>query len=156
MAARKSDVKYDVDVKPRLAEVKEWAEKGLIDKDIAHNLGISYSTFNKWKSEHAEMRESLKIGKEVADEIVENKLYQRAIGYNYEETSTEKEGERIKTKKTIKEMPPDVTAQIFWLKNRLPAKWRDKQEIDNNVTIGLTDKDRELIDKFVKRTNGKD
>jgi hypothetical protein len=102
------------------------------------------------------MREALKIGKEIADEIVENKLYQRAIGYNYEETSTEKDGDRVKTKKTIKEMPPDVTAQIFWLKNRLPAKWRDKQEIDNNVTIGLTDKDRELIDKFVKRTNGKD
>lgn len=35
----------------------------------------------------------------------------------------------------VKEIAPDVTAQIFWLKNRRPDKWRDKQEIEHSGTM---------------------
>jgi len=35
----------------------------------------------------------------------------------------------------VKEIAPDTTAQIFWLKNRKPAKWRDKQEIEHSGSM---------------------
>ena len=60
------------------------------------------------------------------------------MGYAYEEVVTEmkktKEGEEIKgtIKRIKKSLPPDGTAQIFWLKNRNPKRWRDKQEVDLN------------------------
>ncbi|MEK3993690.1 helix-turn-helix domain-containing protein [Psychrobacillus sp. FSL K6-2365] len=55
----------------------------------------------------------------------------------------------------IKDVAPDTTAQIFWLKNRKPDKWRDKQNIEhsgsmeiNNPLKGLTTEElRKLIDK---------
>ena len=30
-----------------------------------------------------------------------------------------------------KHYPPDVTACIFWLKNRMREEWRDKQEVQH-------------------------
>ncbi len=38
----------------------------------------------------------------------------------------------ILEKKVIKQVSPDVTAQIFWLKNRRPDRWRDKQDIEHS------------------------
>lgn len=38
----------------------------------------------------------------------------------------------VLAEKKIKHIVPDTTAQIFWLKNRKPAEWRDKTEV--NVT----------------------
>lgn len=144
MAARKTDVKYETDVKPELSKVTAWAEGGLTDNDIAHNLGIGRSTFYAWKKEHIDFSNALKTGKEVADQIVENKLYQRACGYEYDEVVFEKVDNKVnlemaddklittdtyKKKITRKFIPPDVTAQIFWLKNRRSDLWRDKQDI---------------------------
>lgn len=38
-------------------------------------------------------------------------------------------------KKVVKQVSPDTTAQIFWLKNRKPAEWRDKREIEHGGEI---------------------
>lgn len=68
----------------------------------------------------------------MADLEIENCLFKRARGYEYEEETIEgivgPNGETIKkTRKIVKkQMAPDTTAQIFWLKNRQPEKWRDK------------------------------
>jgi hypothetical protein len=143
MAARKSDVKYEDDVKPRLEEIKAWAKQGLIDPDIWYNLGISKNSFYRWKNNHREFREALRVGKAVANKRVENALYQRATGYEYDEVTEEvigykEDGEPIKrVKATTKHQPPDTTAQIFWLKNRDPEKWRDRQELDVNGNLTI-------------------
>lgn len=69
----------------------------------------------------------LKKGKDVVDRQVEKSLLQRALGYSYEETSKKYEGGVMTERKvTKKHVPPDTTAQIFWLKNRKPEQWRDK------------------------------
>ena len=84
---------------------------------------------------------ALKKGKEIADYEVENALFKRAIGYTVKEEIVEimpNGDEKIKTIK--KHIPGDVTAQIFWLKNRQRSKWRDKQDIeiqDNNISINV-------------------
>lgn len=114
-----------------LLKIEGWARDGLTDENIAHNIGIAVSTLNNWKNRYVELMESLKEGKEVADRKVENALYKRALGYEYEEVKMvvekdEKGNEKKRQEKVIKKVVPDVTAQIFWLKNRKPDTWRDK------------------------------
>lgn len=114
--------------------LEAWARNGLTDEQIAHNMGITASTLYDWKNKYSEISESLKKGKEVVDILVENALLKRALGYKYKETKTiESEKDGLRTEVTIKEVAPDTTAQIFWLKNRKPQEWRDKREVYNNI-----------------------
>ena len=53
----------------------------------------------------------------------------RALGYSYEEKTFE---DGVLKKVVVKEVQPDTTAQIFWLKNRMSANWRDKVEVNNS------------------------
>lgn len=111
-----------------------WARSGLTDEQIAHNMCIAVSTLYEWKKRYSEISESLKSNKQIADMEVENALYKRALGYSYTETT--KEG-GIVTKEVTKEVVPDVGAICFWLKNRQPEKWRDKQEIEMSGNAGV-------------------
>jgi len=114
--------------------LEAWARNGLTDEQIAHNMGITAKTLYEWKNKYSEICESLKRGKEVVDILVENSLLKRALGYTYEETSNKYEcGVLTERKVTTKEVVPDTTAQIFWLKNRKPQEWRDKREVNNNI-----------------------
>ena len=115
-----------------LIKIQGWARDGLIDEQIAHNMGITTKTLYEWKNKYGEISEALKKGKEVIDRQVENALLKRALGYAYDETTYE---DGVETKRVIKEVAPDTTAQIFWLKNRKPAEWRDKIEQQQTVTI---------------------
>ena len=90
---------------------------------------MSESTFSGYKKEHEELLQTLTVNKEVADARVESALYKRAIGYEYTETSREQGPDGVKTKTTVKQVAPDVTAQIYWLNNRRPDRWRNKQDI---------------------------
>ncbi|WP_312353931.1 helix-turn-helix domain-containing protein [Aminipila sp.] len=122
-----------------LLKLEAWARDGLTDEQIAHNMGVSTATLYNYKRDHIEILEALKRGKEVVDIEVENALLKRAKGYKYTEVTKELitnketgEKELVVTKEVIKEVLPDVTAQIFWLKNRKP-EWRDKQEMYMNL-----------------------
>lgn len=136
--------KYETDVKPRLIEIEAWKRDGLTNEQIMKNLGIGRDSFYRYKDKYSEFSDALKKGKEVADIEVENALFKRAIGYKYKEVIKEvKEIDGKKStyiKEVVKEMPGDVGAQIFWLKNRKSSKWKDKQDIDiedNNVSITI-------------------
>ena len=114
-----------------LLKLEGWARDGLTDEQIAKNMGIALSTLKLWKNGHPAILAALKRGKEVIDIEVENALYKRAIGYTYEEVKEEEMPDgRVRRTVTIKEVAGDTTAQIFWLKNRKPAEWRDKQNIE--------------------------
>ena len=111
-----------------LIKIEGWAKDGLTDEQIAHNIGINVKTLYDWKNKYSNIRNTLKKGKEVVDREVENALLKRAMGYRYDEIT--KEG-GVVTKVVTKEVQPDTTAQIFWLKNRKPREWRDKREVEN-------------------------
>ncbi|MBQ2212893.1 MAG: helix-turn-helix domain-containing protein [Ruminococcus sp.] len=98
-----------------------WARDGLTDEQIAKKIGISRKTLNDWKNNYSDICDTLKKGKEVVDYQVENALLNSALDGN-------------------------TTAQIFWLKNRRPDKWRDKQkeEADNTALDKLDDILREI------------
>ena len=127
-----------------LLRVEGWARDGLIDSQIAHNMGISYSTFRDWCNKFPALLASLKKGKAPVDLEVENALLKRALGYEYEEDTTEimeqpDGSQRKHVKRTKKMVIPDTLAQIYWLNNRRPDKWRDKVDVpitaDKNAPI---------------------
>ena len=136
-----------------LLKLESWARDGLTDEQLAERMNITPSTLYEWKKRYSEISETLKKGKEIVDIQVENALLKRALGYSYEEVKIEEttDGEKVTT--TTKEVIPDTTAQIFWLKNRRPDRWRDKQDMElsgevktTNPYAGLTtDELRKLI-----------
>ena len=99
--------KTDWITKENLIRLEGWARDGLTMEEMAHNIGINPDTLYEWKNTKSEISEALKKGKEVADYQVENALFKKAIEGN-------------------------VVAQIYWLKNRRPDKWREqpKEKVD--------------------------
>ena len=119
----------DGELKDKLILIQGMARDGLTQQQIANNLGISIDTLIENKKKYSEFNDALKKGKEVIDFEVENALLKRALGYEYEEETYEN---GILTKKVKKQIPPDTTAQIFWLKNRKPNNWKDRIETDED------------------------
>lgn len=110
-----------------LTLLKGWARDGLTDEQIARNAGISRDTLYSWKKKFPDISDALKKGKEIVDREVENALLKRALGYEYKETRievSEKDGKKVI--ETTKQLPPDVGAAAFWLKNRMREKYRDR------------------------------
>ena len=126
--------------KDKLILLEGWAREGLTDEQIAKNIGINRTTLYDWKKKETNIADALKKGKEVIDFEVENALLKRALGYEYEEETYEN---GILTKKVKKQVAPDTTAQIFWLKNRRKEQWREK------VEVVKTDEDLQNINKNI-------
>ena len=129
MAKSKADEWLEQD---KLTLLEGWARDGLTDEQIANNIGISRSTLFEWRKNNQDISNALKKGKEVVDIEVENALLKRALGYTitlYEE-KVDKDGCVHNLKKDV-HVPGDTTAQIFWLKNRKPKNWKDKQNSEN-------------------------
>ena len=133
--------KYEYWLTPEgLLKIEGWARDGLTDEQISEKMGINRRTLTDWKNKYDPISLTLKRGKEVVDRQVENALLRRALGYEYEEVKEKFEGEEL-TERTVtkKEVVPDVTAQIFLLKNRKPDKWRDKPDYEDTSAIDKLD-----------------
>lgn len=127
-----------------LLKVQGWARDGLSNEQIAHNIGINKDTLYEWQKRFSDFSDALKKGKEVVDREVENALLKRAMGYEYDEVTqepvTDKDTgitEMRVTKRVTKQIVPDVTAQIFWLKNRKPDEFRDKRDVELSGKVDL-------------------
>lgn len=135
--------KYEKWLEPDgLLLLEGWARDGLTNEQIAHNIGINEKTLWDWCKKYHPICNALKKGKEIVDYEVENALLKRALGYSYDEVTKEAQlnprtgkYELAVTKVVTKEIVPDVTAQIFWLKNRKSDKWRDKIETETTVSV---------------------
>lgn len=137
--------KYEYWLTPEgLIKLEGWARDGLTDEQIAKNIGINRDTLYRWKKAHSDISDALKMGKEVIDRQVENALLKRALGYTYDEVTFE---DGVEVKRVRKQVAPDTTAQIFWLKNRKPEDWRDKREI-------IKDDDNDQVLLFLKAMRG--
>lgn len=125
-------------IEDHLALIEGMARDGLTEEQIAENLGVSYRTLNRWKKSHPQFDQALARGKQIPDRHVENSLFRSATGYEYEEEHVTPTGKVVKVRRY---QPPNTTAMIFWLKNRKPDKWRDKQDIEHSgqVTVNFVD-----------------
>lgn len=112
---------------------------GATDEFLADYFEVNVSTLNEWKVRHPEFREAIKKGKDDADLKVAESLYYRACGYSHKEEKVFNNQGEIVTHETTKHYAPDPTALIFWLKNRQPKQWRDKQELDVNAKVSSAD-----------------
>lgn len=145
--------KYEYWLTPEgLLKLEGWARDGLTDEQIAENIGIHRDTLSEWKKKYSDISDTLKRGKEVVDRQVENALLKRALGYEYDEVREEYEGDvLIKRTVTRKEAAPDVTAQIFWLKNRKPDAWSDRKNIEVNGGMDVRSPFSELSTAELKK-----
>ena len=95
----------------KLASLTGWAISGLTIEDIAGKIGISKVTLYEWMKKDANIMNALKNGREEADNIIINALFEKAKG-------------------------GDTTAQIFWLKNRQSHNWRDRVNQEHTFPQG--------------------
>ena len=112
--------------KDKLILLEGWARNGLTNEQIAHNIGINVKTLYDWINKESDISNALKRTKEIVDIEVENALYKNAMNGN-------------------------VTAQIFWLKNRQKSRWRDKVEYEANTDE--LNKVKELLSKIESGVN---
>ena len=147
-----------------LLQLGAWARNGLTDEQIAQNMGIGTRTLYEWKQKYPQISQSLKINKEIVDTQVENALLKRALGYSFTETTKERKlndetgkYEMVTTKEIVKEVTPDTTAQIFWLKNRKPEEWRDKKDVtvDGSVHSVISSMSDEDLNERIANLKGK-
>lgn len=150
MAKRGRKNSYDQKIQPYLAQVREWSKQGKTERAIAKQLGVAYSTFNKYKAEKTELSEALKAGRKGCVEAIENAMYRRAIGFQYvEEKVTESEKDGKKTERITKTALPDVTAGIYLLKH-----WgREEGYTNDPMSMELKKKELELKEKIAEENN---
>lgn len=129
-------IPYDKTLHPRWA----WslAIVGKTEPQIAAAMGISLTTLKKWKNQEPDFASAIKTSKEVSDGEVVASLYKRACGFIAHEDKVTKDGDVVRCDV---EIAPDVAACIFWLKNREPKVWRDKQDVNlsGHVDAGKPD-----------------
>ncbi len=120
---------------------------GATDADLAKIFDVHEDTINNWKKADPEFFESLKTGKDIADAEIERSLFERAKGYSHAAVKIfQHEGQELIVPYT-EHYPPDATSMIFWLKNRKPKEWRDRQEhehkgeVAHNIFINRKPKD---------------
>ena len=140
----------------------ELALRGATDAEMAAHLGVARSTLSLWKKKQPELSDAEKRAKAIADVAVEAAAFTRAVGYDYEEITRERvpvldaDGKpsgattMAVTKRVARHQPADVTALIWWLKNRRPEQWNDRRDISVEVEEASTDYSR-LSDDELRR-----
>ena len=123
----KKDLFKKLTSKQWLERITQMARNGLSMDQIAKNCGVAKQTLYKYARLSKELNDAIDNGRACADFEVENALYKNATGFYIDEEYADSDG-NVKTYK--KYVPPNVVAQIFWLKNRKPKQWREKQEIE--------------------------
>jgi transcriptional regulator with XRE-family HTH domain len=132
------------------AVAKLLTKNGATDREVAESLGVSESTVHIWKREHPEFLQSLRLGKDEADDRVVQSLYRRATGYSFdsEKIFPPKTGKKPIRVPYVEHIPPDVTACIFWLKNRRREEWRDRHELTSPDAVSLLDVLKALAERL--------
>lgn len=127
-----------------VAQAQKLASLGATDIEIADFFEVDVRTIYRWKHDRDEFCQALNVGKSKADERVINSLYQKAIGYEQESVKIfMPAGAEAPVYAPYREkIAPDTTAAIFWLKNRQPEQWRDKQEIVHGGSLDVTTKEQ--------------
>jgi hypothetical protein len=170
-------LKYDPKITPTI--LLWMSRSGLSDKEMAAELKIHKRTLDGWKNKYPAVKQALRAGKDWFDASAEQKLFQTTMGYkttdvsiNYKYYYNKKTGEAIidpDTGKTMKkpvgethvtkEIPPNITSLIFWLKNRQPERWNDVQRVDLKADLKtinafqIVDKDGNEISPEITTTN---
>lgn len=116
----------------RIRKSIELARNGKNQREIAEIVGVKPNTISTWKEKDLEFSIALRENQAIADDMVEASLFKRATGYDYTEEFATREG----IQELRKHAPPDSGSIQFWLRNRRPDDWKDRQEIEHKVIPG--------------------
>lgn len=137
------------------AKIQAWSRNGLSKNDIALNMGISYSTLNRWENDFSLIRKALREGKDELTLSVENSLIKRALGYDYTERQVTLDSEGKETiRETTKHVAPEFQSIQYFLNNMKPDQWKSKQDVNVDATVqgkftNMTDEElNKVMDKF--------
>ena len=146
-------------IEDNLENIEQWTRDGLTMKQIADNLGISDRTLYRYKSDSdSQLSQSIKNGRAVAVETLENTMFKSACGYErtvkkyakvkrciYENGKKADEWEEMVEYEETQYFPPDTTAGIFLLKN-----WASY--MNEPAAMNIRKKELELKEKQVEAT----
>lgn len=150
-------------IRTSLSLIESWVADGSTDKEIAEKLGMSYSTFRRYKTENTDLKSAIAQGKDKKNDNVVQALYKCCIGYKYYEevaTKVKKETrfedgrtvieEEVVVKPVKKYKGPDLAAQKYWLGNRDKAKWQeDPNKVANDKKLTKL-KEKEVNSKVIE------
>jgi len=116
-------------------EVAKLAEAGCTDSEICQRINVSISTLWTWRKLHPDFAEAFKMAKTLPDDRVEGTLYRVALGYDYTEqqaikVKTGEHTEEVQVVDVVKHQPPSEPSLRFWLKNRRPEQWRERNDVN--------------------------
>jgi hypothetical protein len=129
-----------------------WSRRGLTYQEISDHMGVCLKTLENWRKKSKCIEEALN-GREMSICLVENALYREALGYYYMDQVVTNKGDIVDIKKY---KPPSLSAQIFYLKNRIPKYWTDRREHhhtgDNYSEITVKWGSKNAFDDSIVRT----
>jgi hypothetical protein len=125
---------------------RKLAALGATDREIAEFFEVDEATLYRWKQHREDFCEALKVGKDAADDRVEQSLYRRALGYTHDDVHFSAYEGKVTETAYVKHYPPDTTAAIFWLKNRRRLDWRERQEISGPAGGPIEIEERRVLD----------
>lgn len=137
---RKKDNKFETHIAPRFAEIREWVHMGLRDWRIAELLCLSLSTFKYWLTREQGFRKLMRRSRKVVDAMVENAMFEKAVGHPVEERTFEpnEEGEMYLSKVVKKHTAPDTPMLKFLSVNLMPGKYREPSQMQMAVATNKT------------------
>lgn len=115
-----------------IGQAQRLAMLGMTNEEMAKFFGIGITTFDRWLKEKCAFRGAVKNGKEIADADVVVSLYKRATGYSHPDVHVSNYMGEVTLTPIVKHYPPDPVSMIYWLKNRQPARWRDRPTADGD------------------------
>ena len=123
---------YETNVQPYLDQIPEWY-KTMTVRQIAAKLGVSKTALYNYANKYPDLEAALSAGKTSLVDALKNTIKRRALGYDYEETTTritdsEKDGRTVVTTTVKKHVPPDLGSCHLLLKN-LDDDWHDADKI---------------------------
>lgn len=114
------------------AQAEKLCRLGASDIQLAEFFEVEEKTIYNWKNEHPSFLQATRAGKAIYDDPVEASLAKSALGFKRSIERLGKDGTPIEC---FEEVPPNPVSAIFWLKNRRPDRWRDKQEHEHTGDI---------------------
>lgn len=123
-----------------LRRAKECGRAAYTDYEVGKEFGVTPMTISRWISEDPVFAEALQIGRDLADRRVEQALFHRAVGYTYPSEEIKVVEGAVVRVPVLKHVEPNMTAMVFWLKNRRPDLWRDVVDHEHSGNVSVDDK----------------
>lgn len=118
-----------------VTDAARMCSAGATMMELADYFEVTFQTVYEWRNLHPEFREAIKLGRDAADDRVENALFSRAVGFSHPDVHVTAYEGAVTLTPIVKHYAPDTNAAFIWLKNR--AGWKDKTETEHTGKVTL-------------------